>query len=86
MSRLTRDGMVEPVSGDQILRRERGQRKKHFPCSVQPTTGRIGNHTRLIHTLLKVLTLHNYIDTYIHIYIDRLCIDTYMIHTYILLQ
>ena len=34
MSRLTRDGTAEPVSRDQILRRERGQGKNHFPCSV----------------------------------------------------
>ena len=33
MSRLTRDGTAEPVSRDQIIRRERGQGKKHFPCS-----------------------------------------------------
>ena len=34
MSRLTRDGTAEPVSRDQILRRERGQGKTHFPCSA----------------------------------------------------
>ena len=34
MSRLTRDGTAEPVSQDQILRRERGQGKPIFPCSV----------------------------------------------------
>ena len=33
MSRLTRDGTTEPVSRDQILRRERGQGNIHFPCS-----------------------------------------------------
>ena len=33
MSRLTRDGTAEPVSQDQILRREqRGQGIIHFPC------------------------------------------------------
>ena len=31
MSRLTRDGTAEPVSRDQILRRERGQGNTHFP-------------------------------------------------------
>ena len=30
--RLTRDGTAEPVSRDQILRRERGQRNITFPC------------------------------------------------------
>ena len=50
MSRLTRDGTAEPVSRDQILRRERGQVKKSF-FPVQLTTTRIGNLTRLILTL-----------------------------------
>ena len=35
MSRLTRDGIAEPVSRDQILRREvRGQGNINFPCSA----------------------------------------------------
>ena len=34
MSRLTRDRAAEPVSRDQILRRERGQGNIHFPCSA----------------------------------------------------
>ena len=34
-----------------------------FP--VQLTTSRIGNLTRLIHTLLYVMTIHTYIHTYI---------------------
>ena len=34
MSRLTRDGIAEPVSRDQILRRERVQGNIHFPCST----------------------------------------------------
>ena len=34
MSRLTRDGTAEPVSRDQVLRRERGQGNTHFPCSA----------------------------------------------------
>ena len=33
MSRLVRDWTVEPVSRDQILRRERGKGPIHFPCS-----------------------------------------------------
>ena len=56
MSRLTRDGTAEPVSRDQILRHARGQGNIIFP--VQLTTGRIGNLTRLIHTLLYVMTIH----------------------------
>ena len=34
MNRLARDGTAEPVSRDQILRRERGQGNIHFPCSA----------------------------------------------------
>ena len=35
MSRLTSDGTAEPVSRDQILRRERGQGNNiNFPCSA----------------------------------------------------
>ena len=35
MSRLTRDGTAESVSGDQILRREQaGQGNINFPCSA----------------------------------------------------
>ena len=34
MSRLTRAGTAEPASRDQILGRERGQGKIHFPCSA----------------------------------------------------
>ena len=46
---MTRDGTAEPVSRDQILRRERGQGISIF--LVQLTTSRIGNLTRLILTL-----------------------------------
>ena len=34
MSRLTRDRTAEFVSGDRILRRERGQENVHFSCSA----------------------------------------------------
>ena len=34
MSRLMRDGTAEPVSRDQILRRERAQGNIQFLCSV----------------------------------------------------
>ena len=59
MSRLTRDGTAEPVSRDQILRHARGQGNIIFP--VQLTTSRVGNLTRLIHTLLYVMTTYTYI-------------------------
>ena len=61
MSRLTRDGTAEPISRDQILRHARGQGNIIFP--VQLTTSRIGNLTRLIYTLLHVMTIHTYIHT-----------------------
>ena len=58
MSRLTRDGTAESVSRDQIFRHARGQGNIIFP--VQLTTSRVGNLTRLIHTLLYVMTIHTY--------------------------
>ena len=48
-TRLTWDGTAEPVSRDQILRRE-GDREI-FISPAQVTTSRIGNLTRLIPTL-----------------------------------
>ena len=59
MSKLTRDGTVEPASRDYILRNERGQGNIHFP--VQLTTSRVDNLTRLIHTLPYVMILNKYI-------------------------
>ena len=63
MSRLMRDGTAEPVSRDQILRRERGQTIIHFPCSAEHEQCRIGNLTRLIHSLAICVTIHAYIHT-----------------------
>ena len=62
MSRLAQDGTAEPVSRDKVIRRERGQRgiypfSWNFIVPVQLTTSRIGNLTRLIHTLLKTMTI-----------------------------
>ena len=57
MSTLARDGTTKPVSRGHIFRRERGQ--GNFVFSVQLTTSRIGNLTRLIHTLLYVMTIHS---------------------------
>ena len=56
MNRPTRDGSAEPVSRDQILRRERGQGYSHFHCSadhkqdwqlypVDPYSARSDDHT-----------------------------------------
>ena len=44
------------MSRKQILRRKRDRETFIFP--VQMTTSRIGNLTRLIHTLLYVITIH----------------------------
>ena len=55
MGRVTRDGTAEPVSRDQILRRERGQGNIHFPCLADHEQG---NLTRLIYTLLHVMAIH----------------------------
>ena len=63
MGRLTRDGTAEPVSRDEILRRERGQGNYHFLCSadheqdwqpypVGPYSALSDNHT-YIHIYLK---------------------------------
>ena len=62
MSRLERDGTAEPVSRDQILRRENDREIFIFP--VQLTTCRISNLTRLIHNSCNFVTMHTYI--YIH--------------------
>ena len=64
MSRLTRDEMAEPVSRDQILRRERDQIVEILFYPVQLTTSRIGILTRSIHT------------KYFAIYDDHTCIGS----------
>ena len=62
MSRLTRDGTAEP-SRETKFSGTHGDRGV-FIFSVQLTTSRIGGLTRLIHTLLYVITIHTYIHTY----------------------
>ena len=56
-ARLTWDGTAEPVSLKQIFQARTGT-GKNIIFSVQLTTSRIGNLTRLIHTLLEVMTIH----------------------------
>ena len=67
MSRLTRDEIAEPVSRDQILRRERGRRNIHFLCSadhvqawqlypVDPYSCFVCDHT-YIHTSILYMKL-----------------------------
>ena len=63
MSRLTRDGTVEPVSRDQILGHERGQGNIISIFPVQLTKCRTGNLTRLIHTVAICMCDHTYIHT-----------------------
>ena len=60
MSRLTRDGTAEPARETKFsgTHGDRGI----FIFSVQLTTSKIGNLTRLIHTLLYVMTIHTYIQ------------------------
>ena len=68
MGKLTRDGTAEPVSRDQILRREREQRIFHFPCSAadheqdwQPCPVVRAVHINIVlHTHTAVVT-HTYI-------------------------
>ena len=72
MSKLTRDGTAEPVSRDQILKRERGyQRIIHFPCSAadyeqdwQPCPV-----VRAVHTNIVLHTHTAAVDTYIYMHI-----------------
>ena len=65
MSKLTRDGTAEPVSRDQILRRERGQRIIHFPCSA-------ADHEQDWQPCPVVRVIHTNIVLHTHIYICKL--------------
>ena len=62
MSGLTRDETAEPISRDQILRREQGQGNIHFPCSAdheqdwQPYP---------VYPYSSYMRAHTYIHTYI---------------------
>ena len=81
MSRLTRDETAEPVSRDQILRRERKQGSIHFPCladhlqdwppyPVNPYSCYMCNHTYALSsllTLLLVLLLKRKIRTHLNL-------------------
>ena len=65
MSRLTRDGMAEPVSRDQILRHVQGQENMIFPCSA--------DHEQdwqpfLVDPSSAICNDHTYIHTYINVY------------------
>ena len=57
MIRLTRDEKAESNSRDQHFAGAKGDRE-HSVIPVQLTTSRIGNHARLMPSLLKVMTTH----------------------------
>ena len=57
MSRLARDGTVEPVSRDQISGANGDKEIFMFPAQL--TTSRIGNLTRLICTLRRTVTMEH---------------------------
>ena len=73
MMRLARDGTAEPVSRDQVLRRERGRGNIHFPCPanheqdwqqpypVDPYPAMREDHTYIlyIHSIAAALLLHS---------------------------
>ena len=65
MSRLTRDGTAEPVSRDEILRRERGQQNINFPFSADHEQDwqldAVGPHSCYIPGMMIIRT---YIHTY----------------------
>ena len=52
--RLTRDRTAEPVSRDQILRRERGEGNIHILCSADHELSGVSNLTQLIHHFLAI--------------------------------
>ena len=74
MSKLRRDRTAEPVSRDEILRRERGQRVIHFPCSAadheqdwQPCPVVRAIHTNMNSSTYKYRCSYTYIYIYIYI-------------------
>ena len=79
MSKLGRDGTAAPVSRDQILRRERGQRIINFPCSAadHEQDWRPCPVVRAIHTNI-VLHTHTAVVTHTHIYITHIYIYIYI--------
>ena len=61
MSRLARDGTVEPVSRKQILRRERGQGNINFPRSADHEQDR---HTLTLLILILAICDNTYNNQY----------------------
>ena len=65
MSRLTRDGTAEPISGDQILRHARGQRNIKFPFSADHDQDWQSYPVDPYSAIICVMTIHIFIQTYI---------------------
>ena len=75
MSRLTRDGTAEPISLDQILRRERGKGNSiHFsfsadyeqgwqPYPVDPYSAMCDDHIQYIHIYIHALHIPPVLST-----------------------
>ena len=91
MSRLTRNGIAETVSRDQILRCERGLGNIHFPCSadheqdwqpypVDPYSCYVCDHTYILMTLGVYTVVKTHTDTYYantihHVVFGRICTE-----------
>ena len=65
MRGLSRDGMGRPSSSRETELSGTNGDREIFIFPVKLTMGGIRKHTRLIHTLLYVMTIHTYIHTYI---------------------
>ena len=68
MSKLTRDGTAEPVTRDQILRPERGQRIIHFPCSAADHEQQDWQPCPVVRTIHTNIVLHTHTAVVTHIY------------------
>ena len=68
MSKLTRVGTAEPVSRGQILRRERGQRFIHFPCSAADDHEQDWQPCPVVRAIHTNIVLHTHTAVATHIY------------------
>ena len=67
MSRMTRDGTVEPASRDQFPRRERGKRNTHFPCSADHDQ----DWQCMVDIYSAISDYHTYVHVCVRIYYNR---------------
>ena len=74
MSKLTRDGTAEPVTRDQILRRERGQRLIHFPCSAADHEQQDWQACPVVRAIHTNIVLHTHTAVVTHIVYIYICI------------